>query len=349
MALALAACSAAQAQSSLLSTPWYISAGVGGVLPESLRDQQPGPQGRLLVGIPLRPQAFLEASVFGLSPSGKNGQPDETSYGAGLDLKLESLGDHLNYLFLAGGGYAQAKRGGDKVNAPYANIGWGAELELAPLLAIRTELRGLVRFSDDFIAGRGVTYDGLLTVGLTKRFGRTPPPASRAAPPPPVAPYMPPPPPPVAPELPATAELSMPLLALDLSHCPSVPAGVKAAADSCLVPQRSVLARTRLFAAESARLSDTADDLLVPVVISLRRQPDLKLEMVVHTDTLGLQSQNLDLTLKMADQIHERLLQYGVPAAQMEVLGVGESEPIANEVDDAAREKNRRLELNLSR
>lgn len=347
--LGLAVSGASWAQSTVLSTPWYVGAGLGGSLPESLRDLEPGPQGRLLVGIPLRPQAFVEASVFGMQLSGKSGLPDEKTLGGGLDLKLESLGERFNFLFIAGGGYSQARRGGSKINAPYANIGWGVELDFDNSFSLRTELRGLARFENDFADGRGVTYDGLLTVGLVKRFGATPPAAPRVAPPPPVAP----PPlesaPPALPPPPSGPDLEMPLVPLDLTRCAPAPAGVGTEADGCLGPQRTVLPRTRLFAGESARLADNADDLLVPLVISLLRQPSLKTEIVVHTDTLGLQSTNLDLTLKMADQIRDRLRRYGVPASQMEVLGAGETEPRHNEIDDAAREKNRRIELNLSR
>jgi len=353
LALTLLASTAAQAQSTLLSTPWYLGAAVGGAQPESLRDLEPGPGGRLLVGIPLRPQAFLEVSGFGFTADGKGGRGKEDTLGGGLDLKLESLGDSVNFLFVAGGGYAQAKREGQSVSAPYANIGWGVEVDLAPSLALRTEVRGLARFQDGFIANRGVTYDGLLTVGLTKRFGATPKVAAPyvatppATPPPavPTAPFVPP----LVAAAPAGDGSSMPLRSLDLSRCASAPEGVKTDGDGCLGAQRTVVARTRLFEGESARLAADADDLLAPLVVSLRRDPSLNAEIVVHTDTLGLQSANLDLTVRMAEQIRDRLLAYGVPASQLNIEGAGESMPIYSEDNDSARARNRRVEINLSR
>lgn len=356
-ALAMTAAVGAQAQT-LLQTPWYAGFGIGGVQPESLRDLETGPQGRVLLGIPLRPQAYVEANVFGMAPAGKGGSGQETTLGGGLDLRLMSLGDRYNFLFLAGGGYSQARRSGDRVNAPYANIGWGVELDLGPSTALRTELRGLARFSDDFVAGRGVSYDGLLTVGLTQRFGgQQPAQAAPAAPPPPpaapppvaAAPALPPPMPPPPVVTAAPAESRLPLRTLDTSRCQPAPAGLQGDADGCLAVQRSVIPRTRLFANESARLADDADDVLVPLAVTLLRQPALKAEIVVHTDTLGLQSTNLDLTLSMAEQIRTRLLAYGVPASQMEVLGMGESEPRHNEDNEAGRTRNRRVEVNLSR
>ena len=240
------------------------------------------------------------------------------------------------------------------------------ELDLGPSTALRTELRGLARFSDDFIPGRGVTYDGLLTVGLIQRFGgqqpaqaATPsaPPVPPAAPPPPpvappvvaAAPALPPPLPPAPPVTTASAEPAPPLRAIDISRCAATPAGLQGDTEGCLVVQRSVVPRTRLFSGESARLADDADDLLVPLAVTLLRQPGVKAEVVVHTDTLGLQSTNLDLTLSMADQIRARLLAYGVPATQIEVLGVGETEPRHNEDSEAGRARNRRVEINLSK
>ena len=360
-ALVMAAASGAQAQS-LVDTPWYVGAGVGVVQPESLRDLEPGAQGRVLLGIPLRPQAYLEASVFGMLPDGKGSTGKETTLGGGLDLRLMSLGERYNFLFLAGGGYSQARRSGERANAPYANIGWGVELDLGPSTALRTELRGLARFSDDFIAGRGVSYDGLLTVGLTQRFGgqqpvqAAPPPVRSATPPPPpvappvvaTAPALPPVPPPPPTDR-SDAVYAPALRALDSSRCAPTPTGLQGDTEGCLAVQRSVVPRTRLFSGESARLADDADDLLVPLAVTLLRQPDLKAEVVVHTDTLGLQSTNLDLTVNMADQIRARLLAYGVPASQMEVLGMGESEPRHNEDSEAGRARNRRVEINLSR
>lgn len=353
LALTLLASTAAQAQSTLLSTPWYLGAAVGGAQPESLRDLEPGPGGRLLVGIPLRPQAFLEVSGFGFTADGKGGRGKEDTLGGGLDLKLESLGDSVNFLFVAGGGYAQAKREGQSVSAPYANIGWGVEVDLAPSLALRTEVRGLARFQDGFIANRGVTYDGLLTVGLTKRFGATPKVAAPyvatppATPPPavPTAPFVPP----LVAAAPAGDGSSMPLRSLDLSRCASAPDGMKADDEGCLVSQRAVLPRTRLFEGDSARLTADADDLLAPLVVSLRRDPSLRADIVVHTDTLGLQSTNLDLTVRMAEQIRDRLLAYGVSAGQINVEGAGESMPIYSEDNDASRARNRRIDIKLSR
>jgi outer membrane protein OmpA-like peptidoglycan-associated protein len=346
LTLAVALPATALAQSSLLSTPWYIGGNVGVVVPESLRGVSTGGQGRLLVGIPLRPQAFLEVSGFGISAEGKDGAPKETTLGGGLDLRLESLGEKFNFLFLVGAGYSQAKRDEVKVNAPYVNVGWGVETDLLPSLSLRTELRGLARFGDEFIVGRGVTYDAMATVGLVKRFGSRPAASSRAAPPAQS--------PPAVAQAPALPALSPPVAAVAaaptvdyLSGCPAAPAGAKTDSAGCLVAQNYVLPRSRLLQGEGAGLSDEADSLLAPFAAALRRQPGLGLELVVHTDTLGQQSYNLDLTIKMAERLRDRLVELGASAGQIEAIGAGESEPIANEVDEAGRDRNRRVELNL--
>ncbi|TAJ52175.1 MAG: OmpA family protein [Nevskiaceae bacterium] len=349
LTLAVALPATALAQSSLLSTPWYIGGNVGVVVPESLRGVSTGGQGRLLVGIPLRPQAFLEVSGFGISAEGKDGAPKETTLGGGLDLRLESLGEKFNFLFLVGAGYSQAKRDEVKVNAPYVNVGWGVETDLLPSLSLRTELRGLARFGDEFIAGRGVTYDAMASVGLVKRFGRRPTESNRAAPPPvappPVAPALQSPALPPQPPVPAPAVAAP---AIDyLSGCPAAPANAKTDASGCLVAQNYVLPRSRLLQGEGGSLSDEADAVLAPFAAALRRQPGLGLELVVHTDTLGQQSYNLDLTIKMAERLRDRLVELGAPAGQIETIGAGESEPIANEIDEAGRDRNRRVELNL--
>lgn len=335
--------SAAMAQTSLLSTPWYIGGSVGVAQPESLRGLSTGGQARLLVGVPLRPQAFLEVSGFGLSVEGKDGSPKEDTLGGGLDLRLESLGENLNFLFLVGGGYSQAKRDSVKVNAPYVNVGWGVETDLLPSLSLRAELRGLARFGEDFIPGRGVTYDAMATVGLVKRFGGRPAVAVASPSQPPVPPLAPSLPPPAAPVIAAA-----PAVAVNYSGgCPPAPEGTKIDASGCLVAQNYVLPRSRLLQGENGSLRPEADAVLAPFAAALSRQPGLGLELVVHTDTLGQQSYNLDLTIKMAERLRDRLVELGAPASQIEAIGAGESEPIANEADESGREKNRRVELSL--
>lgn len=331
------------AQSSLLSTPWYIGGNVGVVQPESLRGLSTGGQARLLVGVPLRPQAFLEVTGFGLSVEGKDSAPKEDTLGGGLDLRLESLGEDLNFLFLVGGGYSQTKRDSVKVNAPYLNIGWGVETDLLPSLSLRAELRGLARFGEEFIPGRGVTYDTMATVGLVKRFGARPAAA--------VAPSSPPPAPPLAPRLPppvAPVIAAAPIAGVDYSGgCPPAPEGTKTDSSGCLVVQNYLLPRSRLLQGENGSLRPDADAVLAPFAAALSRQSGLGLELVVHTDTLGQQSYNLDLTIKMAERLRDRLVELGAPSGQIEAIGAGESEPIANEADESGREKNRRVELNL--
>ena len=49
----------------------------------------------------------------------------------------------------------------------------------------------------------------------------------------------------------------------------------------------------------------------------------------------------------MAERLRDRLVELGAPSGQIEAIGAGESEPIANEADESGREKNRRVELNL--
>lgn len=348
IALVLALPVLAQAQSSLVDAPWYVGLSAGGVAPENLREVSPGANARLLVGIPLRPQASLEANIFGLSLPGKNGFEDERTGGAGLDLRLESLGQRVDYLFVVGGGYSQARRDGVKISAPYANIGWGLELDLGSAWALRSELRGLVRFSDELVLGRGVSYDALLNAGVVYRFGK-PAVQTRAAPAAAPAPSLPPAPaisaaalPPVAPPvapLPPPPDFS--------GGCPLAPAGFQTDSEGCLVAQKLTIPRAQLFEGESASLRPDASQTLMALAAALRRQPALRVDLTVHTDTLGTQAYNLDLTTRMADQLRESLVNMGVAGRQIQASGAGEVLPIANEIDDAGRAQNRRINIRL--
>lgn len=356
---------AAQAQS-LVSQPWQISVMASGVLPEDLRGLAPGAGGRLVLGVPLRPRASVEFNVFGLSASGENRRPSERTLGGGLDLRLESLGESLTFLFLAGGGYSQADRQRlGKVSAPYVNIGWGVERDLGERLALRAELRGMARYADGFIAGRGVTYDGVLSVGLGYRFGAAVP--SRAA----VSSTPPPPPPPVAsvpvappfrphiirPAVPVPDEAAPILTAppeaipaiVDAPNCPPPQVDAKLDATGCLVPQRFVVPRARFFNhLNDTRVDADGEPTLLALASVLRRTPGMRLDIAVHTDSEGFADDNAKATTALAELLLRRLVTLGVDVRRVSTQGYGEQSPAASEDTPAGIEKNRRVVFTLT-
>jgi len=76
---------------------------------------------------------------------------------------------------------------------------------------------------------------------------------------------------------------------------------------------------------------------------TLKESADISITIEGHTCWLGTDSYNLSLSDQRAAAVKEMLVQdYGVPADRINVVGFGESRPIADNNTQAGREKNRR-------
>jgi outer membrane protein OmpA-like peptidoglycan-associated protein len=72
----------------------------------------------------------------------------------------------------------------------------------------------------------------------------------------------------------------------------------------------------------------------------------LKLLVVGHTDNAGGFAPNLELSKKRAEAVVAQLVsQYKVAPARLQAFGVAYSSPVASNVDEGGRAKNRRVEL----
>ena len=69
--------------------------------------------------------------------------------------------------------------------------------------------------------------------------------------------------------------------------------------------------------------------------------------IVGHTDSTGSDAINEPLSLSRARTVRDYLADRGVPTTRMEIVGRGEREPIADNVSDTGRARNRRVEILL--
>lgn len=89
--------------------------------------------------------------------------------------------------------------------------------------------------------------------------------------------------------------------------------------------------------------------LLAEVANFLLSRPDLRVRIEGHTDNVGPDNKNLDLSRRRAASVRRKLAASGVPDGRMIAEGYGESRPIANNATRTGREKNRRVEFMLLR
>ena len=78
----------------------------------------------------------------------------------------------------------------------------------------------------------------------------------------------------------------------------------------------------------------------------LKRNPDLLLYVVGHTDDTGDGAANVSLSKQRADSVIAALIKdYKVAANRLQAQGVGPYAPASNNTSDAGKQKNRRVEL----
>lgn len=79
----------------------------------------------------------------------------------------------------------------------------------------------------------------------------------------------------------------------------------------------------------------------------LNMEKTLKLKINAHTDNIGNDLNNLELSQKRADSVIAYLLSRGVQAERLIAIGHGESAPIATNDTETGRAQNRRVEFEI--
>src|SRR5216683_560206 len=76
--------------------------------------------------------------------------------------------------------------------------------------------------------------------------------------------------------------------------------------------------------------------------------PSLHLQVEGHTDSVGSDEYNQQLSEKRASAVRDYLVQQGIGAESIEARGLGKTEPVATNDTPEGRQQNRRVELVLS-
>jgi outer membrane protein OmpA-like peptidoglycan-associated protein len=100
-----------------------------------------------------------------------------------------------------------------------------------------------------------------------------------------------------------------------------------------------------LFDFDSAAIRGSTRSNLDELARSLTQYPRSDLMIVGHTDYVGSESYNQDLSERRAQSAASYLANRGVSYARIETRGLGESEPVASNETDSGRQRNRRVEV----
>lgn len=101
------------------------------------------------------------------------------------------------------------------------------------------------------------------------------------------------------------------------------------------------------FEFDSTRLTPDSEPRLQAIVETLRKWPNLRIEVAGHSDAVGSRSYNQRLSLRRARAVADRLVSAGIDGARLQARGYRESRPLVDNRSRKGRAMNRRVELIL--
>jgi outer membrane protein OmpA-like peptidoglycan-associated protein len=102
-----------------------------------------------------------------------------------------------------------------------------------------------------------------------------------------------------------------------------------------------------LFRSNESELREDARSSLVEVVDLLQTEPDKKIRIEGHTDSVGNAEFNLKLSESRANSVRDALIDLGVSAERVTAIGLGEDFPISSNDTEEGRSRNRRVDVIL--
>lgn len=102
-----------------------------------------------------------------------------------------------------------------------------------------------------------------------------------------------------------------------------------------------------LFAFDSAQLQSAAQGSLDKLAKYLSERPQIQVQIVGYTDSIGSEAYNQRLSERRAQSVADAMAQRGIARGRMRVSGEGESNPVASNETEHGRQLNRRVEFTL--
>lgn len=250
------------------------------------------------------------------------------------------------YVIFGGGGFQDHLTGFQSTESFGAEAGGGVLFDLGQKMSSsRWQARAEVKYQHEFTERTATSPDVgdiVVSLGVQYVFG-IPAPAVAAAPPPPPPPVVMAPPPPPPP--PVDGDDDHDGVPNSIDKCPNTPRGDKVDEFGCTIPDEIKLEGVN-FATDSAELIAESDYVLQRAVRSLKKYPELVVEVDGYTDSRGSPKHNLALSQRRAESVEKYLKDQGV-TNKISARGFGEANPIAsNETKDGQLE-NRRVTLKI--
>lgn len=101
------------------------------------------------------------------------------------------------------------------------------------------------------------------------------------------------------------------------------------------------------FLTGSNEFTDDSKANVTRLLEEMARRPSPEITVIGHTDRVGTDQANDELSLQRARRVRDMLLERGVSGERISVAGRGEREPLVPTADGVAEAKNRRVEISV--
>jgi len=101
------------------------------------------------------------------------------------------------------------------------------------------------------------------------------------------------------------------------------------------------------FKFDSSDLLPGSEEILDILLIYLENNPEIKIGIEGHTDDIGTEEYNDELSVNRAKAVYTWLINKGIDANRLSFTGFGKSRPIFNKKDEEHRALNRRVEVRI--
>jgi OmpA-OmpF porin, OOP family len=269
----------------------------------------------------------IEGVVNYLSTDGVNAG-DVDGYLYRLDLLYHFMPKERFVPFLAAGigGISLCPDRGNTDTDIFVNYGAGLKYFLTESIALRGDVRHVISFASDDETNNNLYY----TAGLTFYFG-----GNKAVEP---APVVEPPKPVKVIEPPKDSDGDGVFDNVD--KCPGTPKGAKVNEFGCWV------IKNVNFDFNKSNIKPQFYPGLDEVVTVLKQNPTLTVEVQGHTDNVGTQKYNQNLSEKRAISVMNYFVSKGIAKDRLSASGYGFSKPVTTNETEEGRATNRRVQLN---
>lgn len=101
------------------------------------------------------------------------------------------------------------------------------------------------------------------------------------------------------------------------------------------------------FATGQSEILPSSFEQLDKLVVYLKENPTIEIQIEGHTDTIGDAILNKKLSLDRAFRVREYLISKGIAGARLKFIGKGDTEPLVSNDTEENRQKNRRVEFKI--